>query len=341
MISRFIFITCLLSLNSFYLPLTTKPEQIFILSGPAQGTTFKIRYKAVHPLISFRAIDSLFNVYDRSLSKYNNYSLLYKLNKSSSKARIDNHLRKVLEYAELMYHQTGGTFDYKLQPIFHLWGFDKKALTPIPDSNKIKKLLQLKDHSKLIMKGMFAIKSSCSLGIDLDGIAQGYCVDQLASYLLSKGISNFIVELGGEIYVSGNDLNNQSWTIGVGSTDEIIGSNTSQWILRNMDQLAVTTSGSFQKFKRVGERYISHIIDPRTGYPVNNGIVTVTVIAPSAMQADALDNAFMVMGIEKSFEWLRGTSNLGLYITYINEDGQLTDTSNAYFKKYAQQVKLY
>jgi len=101
-----------------------------------------------------------------------------------------------------------------------------------------------------------------------------------------------------------------------------------------MDQMAVTTSGSLQKFKKIGDQYFSHIIDPRTGYPVQNGIVSVTVIAPTAIQADALDNALMVMGIKESFAWSSKYSNIGFYISYINPNGELKDTANGYFRQF-------
>jgi thiamine biosynthesis lipoprotein len=321
-----------------FTPSNAIPDKVFTIKGNAQATTYNIAYKSKDSVISRSSIDSLFEVFDYSLSKYNKSSLLYALNQRTRKVKINNHLKAVLEYADSMRYLTNGTFDYRLQLLVDLWGFHSTKSISIPDSNKLNKMLQFAQLNKLTINEEECVKSSTSLRIDLDGIAQGYCVDQLAAYLETFGIHDFIIELGGEVVASGTNIGNENWRVGMATGNEVPKIGTKQYVLKCRDKMAVTTSGSFQKFKQIGDKYFSHIIDPRTGYPVTNGIVAVTVIAPTAMKADGLDNAFVVMGVEKSFEWVSREPDVGLYISYINEKGQLADTANAFFKKYIQET---
>jgi thiamine biosynthesis lipoprotein len=305
------------------------------LSGKAQGTSYSIQYHHSYEAVSQQEIDSMFSVFDYSLSRYNTASLLSKLNRSRYKAKVDSHLLKVIKYAKEMQMSTNGCFEYRLLPLLNLWGYGNSKPVQVPELTKIQSMLEEMHNSDLNIRYLSIYKSSKSLAIDLDGIAQGYCVDEISSFLKKKGISDFIVELGGELYISGSNNNTGTWQVGV-DNNLIIEGKQNAIVLSGMDNVAVTTSGSLQKFKKIGDQYYSHIIDPRTGYPVQNGIVSVTVIAPSAMQADALDNAFMVMGIKDSFEWTRNNPNIGVYFTYMDSSGKIADTANAYFKQFVQ-----
>ncbi|MFN5376869.1 MAG: FAD:protein FMN transferase, partial [Chitinophagaceae bacterium] len=163
-------------------------------------------------------------------------------------------------------------------------------------------------------------------------IAQGYCVDYLSNLLLSKGIKNFIVEIGGEVFAIGTDEIGRQWRVGIQDVDYLLGIKNSEDMVISLDNQGITTSGKFQKYKKIGDSIISHIIDPRTGYPVKNDLVSVTVLAKNAMLADGLDNAFMVMGIKETMEWLEKNPNIGVYMVYRKKDGSLADTANGYFK---------
>jgi thiamine biosynthesis lipoprotein len=235
-----------------------------------------------------------------------------------------------------MQSATNGSFEYRLMTLINLWGFGEQQKSKIPAKNKINRVLKQIASSNIDFNKLEAQKSFRNLKIDLDGIAQGYCVDELSNFLQKRGIKDYVVELGGELVVSGTDLDNSSWEIGLGEQQVDFKQTKQSFVLSGMNQMGITSSGSLQKFKKIGDQYFSHIIDPRSGYPVQNGIVSVTVIAPTAMQADALDNAFMVLGIKDSFEWCSRYSNIGFYISYVNPKGELVDTANAYFKQFLQ-----
>jgi thiamine biosynthesis lipoprotein len=146
-----------------------------------------------------------------------------------------------------------------------------------------------------------------------------------------------MVELGGEVYSSGKNLAGNDWIIGIEGSDLYSGDDHFISKKLSLSNMAVTTSGSMKKYRKLGNRYWSHIVDPRTGFPVDNGIVSVTVIARDAITADAYDNGFMVMGIQSALMLANQTKDLGIYIAYVNADGSLTDTSNAYFKRFLLQ----
>jgi thiamine biosynthesis lipoprotein len=186
----------------------------------------------------------------------------------------------------------------------------------------------------LILHKDSLIKDNPATKIDCDGIAQGYTVDQLSLFLRNKGITDFMVELGGEVYSSGKNSAGNDWVIGIEGSDLYAGDDHFISKKLSLSNMAVTTSGSMKKFRKLGSRYWSHVVDPRTGLPVDNKIVSVTIIAKDAMAADAYDNGFMVLGIDSSFSLANQIKDLGIYIVYVNPGGSFSDTSNAYFKRF-------
>jgi thiamine biosynthesis lipoprotein len=143
-----------------------------------------------------------------------------------------------------------------------------------------------------------------------------------------------MVELGGEVYSSGKNSAGNDWVIGIEGSDLYAGDDHFISKKLSLSNMAVTTSGSMKKFRKLGSRYWSHVVDPRTGLPVDNKIVSVTIIAKDAMAADAYDNGFMVLGIDSSFSLANQIKDLGIYIVYVNPGGSFSDTSNAYFKRF-------
>lgn len=314
------------------------PEKsLYTLSGQAQGTTYSIKYIHSSPIIEINAIQDLLSEIDQSLSLYQPNSLISQFNKSKRGIKADHHLMNVVRRSLLINATTQGCFDITSKPISILWGFNASLPQSIPSNVLIRQTLKFVGSHHLSFNGDSLIKSNPNSKIDCDGIAQGYTVDQLSLFFRSKGISDFMVELGGEVYSSGKNFSGQDWVIGIEGTelyerdDRLISKKIS------LSNMAVTTSGSMKKYRKLGNRYWSHIVDPRTGFPVDNGIVSVTVIARDAITADAYDNGFMVMGIQSALMLANQTKDLGIYIAYVNADGSLTDTSNAYFKRFLLQ----
>ena len=171
--------------------------------------------------------------------------------------------------------------------------------------------------------------------LDFNAIAQGYTVDVLASFLDSKGISNYLVEVGGELKAKGTKLNDSSWTVGIEQPGEsITGDFALNTIIRIKDK-SLATSGNYRKFYVEDGKKYAHIIDPFTGYPAKHNLLSATVIAENCMTADAYATAFMVMGLDKSKQFLSEHKDLNLEVFFIyDEDGVSKTYASKNFEEY-------
>jgi thiamine biosynthesis lipoprotein len=184
---------------------------------------------------------------------------------------------------------------------------------------------------KLTFRGDSLCKQDPLLQIDCNGIAQGYTVDLLADHLESRGVHDYLVELGGEIRLSGQNREGRPWKVGVEEPSvDGEGSHVLSRVLQP-GRAAVTTSGSYRQSVERGGRTYSHIIDPATGHPIDNGMLSATIVASDAMTADALDNVCMVMGPVRSMKWLSGRKDVEAYLVYRGTDGRIRDTATAGF----------
>ncbi|MGY0035964.1 FAD:protein FMN transferase [Pedobacter sp. NJ-S-72] len=232
-----------------------------------------------------------------------------------------------------IYKDTQGKFDITVAPLVQAWGFGPKPITLFPDSAKIKELLENVGMNFLEIKGTELIKKRPGIHIDLNGIAQGYSVDVVADYLLRKGITSFVVEIGGEIRMKGPKPDGSAMRIGIEgpASDE-----TSEPRIRHVisfNEGAVTTSGNYRKYLQAGGKKISHLINAKTGYPLDNQLISVTIYANNAITADGYDNAVMAMDIEEALAFVSARKNMEAYIIYHRKDGSVTDTLTAGFRK--------
>ena len=194
----------LLTLSACSPALKSKPDlQPFRIEGFAQGTTYQISYYAPEPIIGSKEIDRKFNELDSSLSIYKPYSLINQFNQSETGIEMDGHLHKVVQRSLKIWKESDGVFDISILPIVEAWGFGAKRHNNQPSDETIQDALKCSGSDKLRIEGRRLIKSIPCLKIDVNGIAQGYSVDVIASYLESRGIENYLIEIGGEIRVKG------------------------------------------------------------------------------------------------------------------------------------------
>ena len=262
------------------------------IRGQAQGTTYSIKYLPKDKPVTRSQIDSILSDIDRSLSLYRNDSRISVFNRTDRSILTDQHLSNVIRSALQVHTMSGGAFDIRLRRLSRAWGFGPGASQKPPSRHEIQQLLPLKSDT-IWLEGDLLFKSSPKLQIDLDGIAQGYSVDVLAGFLGSQGVHHYMVELGGEIRTFGSRPDGRPWRIGVESPLHEEAANT---LMVSPGNAAITTSGSYRKTRSFGGRTYSHVINPLTGRPIDNGMLACTVIAPTAMLADALDNVGMVLG---------------------------------------------
>ena len=318
-------------LISFFLK--GKDQQQYSLHGYAQGTDYSIKYFAESPLVTQTAVDSILLKIDSSMSLYKPYSLISRFNNSTDSLLVDPHFVAVMNKSFEIFKDTEGKFDVTVAPLVQAWGFGPRPISLFPDSTEIKKLLQNVGMNYLELKGNRLLKKKPGIQIDLNGIAQGYSVDVVANYLVSKGITSYVVEIGGEIRMKGPKPDGSAMRIGIEGPALNEQSEPQLRHVISFNEGAVTTSGNYRKYLQTGRKKISHLINPKTGYPLDNQLISVTIYARDALTADGYDNAVMAMDIEEALAFVKARKGMEAYIIYHRKDGSVTDTLTTGFKK--------
>jgi thiamine biosynthesis lipoprotein len=294
------------------------------ISGQAQGTTYTITYLAGAYSNYRQEIDSIFKAIDQSLSTYQEASVISKINRNETD-RVDEHFIKVFHKATEVSQQTAGAFDVTVAPLINAYGFGFKKKEQVTQG-KIDSLLLLIGYQKIQLEENRLVKASPAMMIDFNAIAQGYTVDVLAEFLHKKGIKDYLIELGGEVRSKGKKLDGQPWTVGIEEPEE---SKTEGGTLNRqvaLQDMAMATSGNYKKFYVEDGKKYTHIIDPQTGMPAKNSLLSASVVARDCMTADAYATAFMVMGLGKAKDFLATHQNLQLSVFFIYDDQGTTKT---------------
>ena len=290
-------------------------------SGEAQGSYYHIQYLSENGENYKSQIDSILLEVDSSLSIYKDYSLISKLNKGEN-VKTDTLFNAVFLGAEKVFQESEGNFDCSVSPLVNAWGFYKNKLgdTLVIDSLKFRKILPYVGFDKI---SLFADSLVLPKGMSLDfnSIAQGYTVDVIAQFLLSKGDSNYLVEVGGELLANGRNADGNIWRVGVDKPSEDIDRQERFQFILDLEDKALATSGNYRKFyEKDGVKY-AHTINPFTGFPAQNRLLSVTVIHNNCMLADAYATAFMVMGVKKSKQFAKTHPEIEIYLVYTGKDG--------------------
>ncbi|MCX6237479.1 MAG: FAD:protein FMN transferase [Bacteroidia bacterium] len=301
---------------------TDKPAHYRKIAGFTQGTTFHITYEDNADKDLSGQVDSIFKVFDLTFSEYIPNSIVSGINQNDSTVLLDDMFIEVINKSIEINRETHGALDLTVGPLVDAWGFGPEKKAKI-DSSKIDSLLQYVGMEKIRLEGRKLIKNQPGIKIDVNSIAQGYCVDVVYRYFEKLGIENFMVEIGGEVRTKGKNPKNDTWRIGVdkpGDGKSEAGENLQTIIL--LDNKAVTTSGNYRKFFEENGRKYSHIIDPHTGYPYKNSLLSVTVIAKDGLTADGYDTPLMVLGLEGARALLKQHPELDAYMIYSDENGR-------------------
>ncbi len=302
------------------------------ISGFAQGTSYQISYYANEEIISSNEIDRKFSELDSSLSIYKSYSLINQFNQSQTGIEMDEHLYKVVQRSLKIWKESNGVFDIAILPIVEAWGFGAKRHSNQPSEADIQNALNCSGSDKIRIEGRRLIKTVPCLKIDVNGIAQGYSVDVIATYLESRGIKNYLIEIGGEIRIKGRKQpGNQVMKIGIEQPTDNKDEDGGIHKVLEMKGGAITTSGNYRKFIQNGSKKLSHLMDPKTGRPISNELISVTVRTKDAMSADGYDNVLIGMGIDKAFAFLKKHKGLEAYFIYQDANGAVRDTASTGF----------
>lgn len=328
------------------------------VTGYAQGGVYSVKLSldghggrvSLSPEEIRSGIDSVLLAVNNSLSGYDKSSLLSRFNAGESIVP-DGIFSDIYRISGRYYDETGGCFDVSAAPLFDIWGFGFTS-DSLPSPQKVQSVMEGVGMDRLpdtlVLDSAGRTSASLLLGpgtsgedavtrgmalpmLNFNAIAQGYSCDLVASYLHSIGVDQMLVDVGGEIYCEGLNPSGQSWSIGLDRP--VDGNNVPgrdlQGIFRaGPEPCGVVTSGNYRKYYvKDGKKY-AHTIDPRTGYPVTHSLLSATIVAANATEADALATYCMVIGLEEAVEFITSRPDLEGCLVY-DEDGQMKTWTSA------------
>ena len=286
--------------------------------GTIFGTLYHVKYlyyKDIKP-----ELEAELQKVDASLSMFNPQSTISRINRNETE-ETNEMLNEVLQLSFAVNKATDGAFDPTVAPLVNAWGFGFKS-GQLPDSMQVDSLLALVGLSHIHLDNDKLTKDNPLSILDFSAIAKGYGVDRAAQVLRDKGIKDFMVEIGGEVVAEGVNEKGEAWRIGISKPDDDSTSTSSE--LQDIISLsgkAIATSGNYRNFYISEGKKIAHTINPQTGYPAQQDILSSTVLASTCAEADAFATAFMVLGMERAKQVLKSQPQLEAYFIYTDEQG--------------------
>ena len=309
-----------------------KSGSYVMVEGFAQGTTWHITYKSFNGEDLKPQIDSILAAFDRSMSAYNKESQLTKINNNDSTIVVDRFFKEIFDNSLHLYNISGKAFDPTVSPLVSLWGFGKHKDMRRPSQNEIDSVLEFVGLDKVKIQDGKVIKTDPRITLIFNANAQGYSVDEVSRWFDSLGYTDYLVEIGGEVFAKGVNASGQQWRVGIDSP--IDGSTEEDRVIQAVVSLSgksLCTSGNYRNFfVENGVKY-THELDPVTGYPKRDSLLSVAVIAPDAVNADGLATTVMVLGLENGFRLLDSLPDTEGYFIYATQDGSFATTQTSGF----------
>jgi thiamine biosynthesis lipoprotein len=303
-------------------PVHRRPRSIAI-TGNTMGTTYHITYFDKAGRNFKLQVDSLLLVINQAISNYDPTSEVSRFNVSRRGIALQSmHLKQPLATSKVVYQASDGALDLTVMPLVNAWGFGP-GMELVMNAMRVDSIRQFVGFDKVEIRDDSVIKIDPRVQLDFGGVGQGYGADEIARFLKRKGVTDYLVELGGEGIAAGrNRATDRAWRIGILDP----GSSLDNQFFKAYVSLpggAFTTAGSYFNYREVDGRRYSHTIDPATGYPVDRPLLSVSVFAADCLTADAWDTAFMVMGHEKTIAVLRAHPELQALLLYTGTDGSI------------------
>lgn len=278
----------------------TKQKQYFEESGSVFHTIYHIKYEGSEILTE--KIDAEFQKFNLSLNPFNPNSIISKVNRNEA-VEADDWFIEVFNKAKEVSDHSEGIFDITCAPLVNLWGFGFSKMDSVTPQ-MIDSIKQFVGYQKVRLDGRKVVKDDSRILLNCSAIAKGYASDIIARLLEREGIENYMVEIGGEVTMKGVNQNGKCWRIGINKPeDDSTGiKNDIEEVVQLCKKGGVATSGNYRNYYvKDGKKY-AHTIDPRTGYPSEQSILSATIVAEDCITADAYATAFMAMGLEKARE---------------------------------------
>jgi thiamine biosynthesis lipoprotein len=326
-------------ISFFFALIDGEAMQEYLIEGRTMGTTYQVKIIAGNS----RDVSGLKEKIDKRLAEVNQSMSTYlpdseisrfnAMRQTGARLKISSDFYRVMRSAENIYRLSEGAWDGTVGPLVDLWGFGRRGMrNDVPSPKEISKLLASVgfDNIRIEEPGLLS-KNKADVTLDLSSIAKGYGVDALAALVEERGFKNYLVEIGGEVFASGVRQDGRPWRIGINRPRKDAAVNDVYTVV-DLQNRAFATSGDYRNFFEVnGVRY-SHVINPKTGYPVSNGVVSVSIVAGDCASADGLATAIMVMGHQKGLDLVNRLENVEGLIVVEVQDGDLVDFLSSGFQ---------
>ncbi|MDR0995810.1 MAG: FAD:protein FMN transferase [Tannerella sp.] len=297
-----------------------KEKQYYEDTGSVFHTLYHIKYESTRDLS--QEISDELQAFDLSLNPFNKASIIAKVNRNEPVA-VDDWFTTVFRKAEEIARLSGGAFDPTVAPLVNLWGFGFSKMDSVTPQ-MVDSIRNLVGYQKIHLDGRKIVKDDPRVMLDFSAIAKGYASDVIGQLLERHGVKNYMVEIGGEIAMRGKNQEGECWRIGINKpaddpngTDQAIVD-----ILTPCRTCGIATSGDYRNFYvKDGKRY-AHTINPHTGYPAAQNILSSTVVANDCMTADGYATTFMVLGEEKAVALAKTIPGLEYCFIYADSLGK-------------------
>jgi thiamine biosynthesis lipoprotein len=299
-----------------------KQETYYLTQGEIFHTSFHIKYQYKRELS--KEIQARLDSFDLSLNPFNKNSVIYKVNHNEA-VEVDDWFITVFNKAHEISELTGGVYDITCAPLINLWGFGYEKFDSINPS-LIDSLKQFVGYGKVRLEGRTVIKDDLRLQLNASSIAKGFACDVIAQLFDSYCISNYMIEIGGEIHAKGYNPNHAYWRIEIlKPIDDNSGYVAEVQDVITLNNTSLATSGNYRNYYiKEGKKY-AHTINPLTGYPAEENILSATVIYSDCMTADAFATAFMALGLEKACAIAAQFPQMNYLLVYTDENGKIRE----------------
>lgn len=318
----------------------SKNDNYITIDGFAEGTTYHIIYNDPQKRDLSENFAKFFEDFENSLSIYNPSSIVSRMNDNDTTAYADDWFVECLAISKDIYRRSHGLLDITLRPLISAYGFGGESGPRALSSKQVDSMLKFVGCDKVELRNRQLIKKDNRTELDFNAVAKGYSVDLLGKMLDSLGMSDYLVEVGGEIVTKGKNEKNKEWTIAIDTPLE--GNYTPGADVQAVLALSgkgMATSGNYRRFAtdEYGNKVV-HTIDPRTGKSSMNNLLSVTIVAPSCAVADGFATACMVAGLDEARKIIAENPELDALFIYSEDDKMLTETTEN-MKKWVLQSK--
>ncbi len=302
--------------------------KLYTFSGQTMGTTYSVKIVSENSVIDHgkiqKGIDSVLTLVNQHLSIWDPNSEISQFNQNRQKALIEvsSHLRKVISKSLEISEATKGAFDITVFDLMSLWGFGPNPRAGLPTDVQIEEVKNRMGYQNIIVEPEGVRKLNPDIKLDVNAIAKGYGVDQIFEWIFYKGFESVFVEIGGEVRSVGKNQDGQDWRVGI--IDPKISTSPGEELsaIVHLDGKAMATSGNYRNFIEKNGQILGHTIDPRTGYPVETDVLSVSVITHSCMEADGWATALMVLNFEEGNKLISDRRDLNVLWIVETKDGQ-------------------